>query len=193
MSRSGFAGEAFAAAGGLARLLRGDAAWPQRFDFTTSGFLRSFAAPLLALPLAVLGTALYLRATTGAAAPQAALMSTAAGQLIDAFGFPLLLALISGLLRFKAGYAAFVTVNNWAELYLNLMLTAAAPLALLGPGGASVFAFAALAMLCLSVVLVWRIARETLTHELAPIVLVVVLSVAWSTLADTLSHAMFGA
>ncbi len=171
--------EAKAAAAGIVRLVRGDAAWDQAFDFNVSGFARSFAGPLLAAPLYVAVVALVERPLSDSALWQAAL-----AYLLDAFGFPLLLAAIAGPMRFKAGFAAFVTVNNWAGLYLNMALAAAALLALLGSPGEQAFGLCSLVLLCLSVLIVWRLARETLSHELAPIVLVVVLSLAWGAFAD---------
>ncbi len=171
--------EARAAASGIVRLVRGDAAWDQGFDFTTSGFVRSFIGPVLALPLYVAAVALVEHPPSDGVLWQAAL-----AHLLDAFGFALLLAVIAGPMRFKAGFAAFVTVNNWASLYLNVALALASLFALLGPSGEQVFSLCSLVLLCLSVLIVWRVARETLSHELAPIVLVVVLSLAWGAFAD---------
>ena len=171
--------EARAAASGIVRLVRGDAAWDQGFDFTAAGFVRSFIGPILALPLYVAAVALVEHPGSDALLWQAAL-----AHLLDAFGYPLLLAIISGPMRFKAGFAAFVTVNNWAALYLNVVLAAASLLALLGPSGEQAFSLCSLLLLCGSVLIVWRIARETLSHELAPIALVVVLSLAWGAFAD---------
>ena len=180
--------EARSAGGGLVRLVRADPAWANAFAFTTAGFMRSFAAPVVVLPVYVAAVALVdhgasIRALAGAGA----------AHLIDAFGFPLLLAAIAAPLRFKAGFAAFVTVNNWAALYLNVGLALASLLVLLGPDGLQVFSWISLVLLCLSVVLVWRIARETLSHDLAPIVLVVVLAVAWSVFADEAARRLIGA
>ncbi|WP_174301474.1 hypothetical protein [Caulobacter sp. S45] len=171
--------EARAAATGIVRLVRGDPAWEQGFDFTPGGFVRSFIGPILALPLYVAAVALVEHAPSNAALWQASL-----AHVLDAFGFPLLLAIISGPMRFKAGYTAFVIVNNWAALYLNVALLAASLLALLGPSGEQAFSLCSLLLLCLSVLITWRIARETLSRELAPVVLVVVLSLAWGAFAD---------
>ena len=179
--------QARAAGSGLVRLLRWDPSWGDGFDFTVGGFVRSFAGPLLALPLYVLAVAVVEHPSSGAV-----LWGAGAAQLIDAFGFPLLLAAISGPLRFKPGYAAFVTVNNWAALYLNIALAAASLLALLGPVGEQAFSGCTLLLLVASVAIVWRIARETLSLELAPIVLVVVLSLTWGALADQAARWMVG-
>ena len=184
---SAFAVEARAAGSGLVRLVRAEPSWAAEFAFTTGGFLRSFAAPVAVLPLYVAAVALVDRG-----ASVQALESAGAAHLIDAFGFPLLLAAIAGPLRFKAGFAAFVTVNNWAALYLNIALALCALLALLGPAGIEAFSWISLLLLCLSVLIVWRIARETLSHELAAVVLVVVLSVAWSAFADEVARRLLG-
>ncbi len=171
--------EARAAGGGLVQLVRGRADWDARFEFTTRGFVRSFAGPLLALPLYVAAVALVEHAPSSRA-----LWSAGLAHLVDAFGFPLLLAAIARPMRFKAGFAAFVIINNWAALYLNIFLAASALLTLLGPDGEQAFSWATLALLVLSVALVWRVALETLSRELAPIALVVVLSIGWGALVD---------
>ena len=184
--------QARAAGSGLVRLFRGGADWASAFEFTTDGFVRSFAAPLLALPLYVGAVAVVGRSGAGLTAADASLWSAGLAHLIDALGFPLLLAFIAGPLRAKEGYAAFVIVNNWAALYLNVVLLACSPLTLLGADGVAAFSWASLLLLCLSVALTWRIARETLTHELAPIVLVVVLAVASGAMADEAAKRMLG-
>ena len=124
------------------------------------------------------------RSGAGLSAKDAGLWSAGLAHLIDALGFPLLLAFVAAPLRVKGGYAAFVIVNNWAALYLNGLLLACSSLTLLGADGVAAFSWASLLLLCLSVALTWRIARETLARELAPIVLVVVLAVAWGAMAD---------
>jgi hypothetical protein len=185
------AAEVRSAASGLIALVRGRPAWADGFDLTVRGFVRSFAAPLAALPLAVADTAIYHRAV-GAPLAGPALLSAGLAHLLDAFGFAALLAAIAGPLRFKPGYAAFVIVDNWATLFLNVILSGVSLLALGGADGMTVFAWTALLLLGVSVALTWRIARETLTHELAPLVLVVVLSIGWSALADRVAQALFG-
>ncbi len=179
--------EARAAGGGLVRLVRGRPGWGEDFQFSGAGFVRSFAGPLLALPLYVLAVALSEHAP-----PAAALWSASLAHLIDAFGFPLLLAAIAGPLRVKPGYAGFVIVSNWAALYLNLILAVGSLLTLLGPDGSQAFTWITLLLLVASVALVWRIAWETLTRELAVVVLVVVLSVGWGALADLLASRLVG-
>ena len=177
-----------AAAAGLARLVRGRADWAAGFDLTTAGFVRSFGAPLVALPLYV-GAVALVEHTPSAAT----LWSAGLAHLADAFGFPLLLAAIAGLMRFKAGYAAFVIVNNWAAFYLKLFLASSGLLTLLGPDGVQAFNWSRLVLLIAMVGLVWRIASKTLSQELAPIVLVVVLCIGWSAGVDQAAHWLLGA
>jgi hypothetical protein len=184
------ASEARAAPAGLLRLFRGGRDWDAAFAFTAESFLRSFAGPLLALPAYLLAVAVVERSGFGGA-EAGGLWSAALAHLLDALGFPLLLATIAGPLRLKAGYLAFVVVYNWAALYLNLLLLAASLLVLLGADGAVAFSWASLVLLCLSVALTWRIARETLTHEVAVLALVVVLEVAWGVLAGEVARQLF--
>ena len=179
--------EARAAARGLVRLVLADPAWGDDFAFTAGGFVRSFAGPLAALPLYVMAVALVDRGSG-----TASLWAAGAAHLIDALGLPLLLAAVARPLRFEAGYAAFVTTTNWAALYLNAFLTLAALLTLLGPDGSRLFAWASLLLLAASVLVVWRAGRETLSHEIAPRALVVVLSIAWSAVADDLARRLLG-
>lgn len=188
---AGIAEEARAAPGGLVRLLKGGRDWDRAFAFTAGSFVRSFAGPLLALPLYVLAAAVVQRA--GGGGGPAGLWAAGLAHLLDAFGFPVLLALLAGPLRVKSGYLAFVVVNNWAALYLNALLLAAALWTLLGADGAVVFSWCTLLLLSLAVVLTWRIARETLSAEPAPLALVVVLSVGWGVLADLASRRLLGA
>lgn len=173
---------------GILRLVRRDPAWTRCFDLTTGGFLRSFFAPALALPLYVVGSALVERAfLNGRPAPPAALWGAGLAHAIDALGYPLLIALIARPIGAAAGYAAFIVVTNWASLYLNALLAAASLLLLAGPGGFEVFRFITLILLCLSVFFVWRAGRETLSRDIAPVLLVVVLFVAVSAMADQAS------
>ena len=176
---------------GLAGLLRGRPGWEAGFAFSTDGFLRSFAAPLLGLPLYVAATALVVR--SGAKLEDGgSLFSAGLSQLIDGLGFPLVLALAAGPLRLKDGYAAFVIASNWASLYLNLLLLAASLLALAGADGMALFGWASLLILSASIFVTWRIAHETLTRELAPLVLVVLGAVGWGVLADEVARKLLG-
>ena len=53
------------------------------------------------------------------------------------------------------------------------------------------FSLLTLVLLCLSVFFVWRAGRLTLSHEVAPVMLVVVLSVAVSAASDQVAQ-LFG-
>jgi hypothetical protein len=182
-----------AAAGtGLLRLARRDPKWPLAFDLTARGFWRSFAGPLLAAPIYVLASALAARAD-GRGAGVFQLCGAAGASLLDGFGFPLLMAVVASVLGFKAGYGAFVTVYNWAALYLTLALLVAALPATWGEAGLTLFEALTFLLLVVSVYVTARTARETLSRELAPIALVVVVSVAWGAFADQAASWVVGA
>ena len=185
MSGGSSGGEIGRAGRGLLAVIRGDPAWTSRFDLTATGFLRSFLGPILALPFYVFGSALVTRALmNGRLVADDVLWGAALAHGIDAVGFPLLIALIARPLKIDAGYPAFIVVINWASLYLNILLAAASLLALAGHDGLEAFSLVTLVLLCLSVFFVWRAGRMTLSREAAPVLLVVVLSVAVSAAAD---------
>jgi hypothetical protein len=170
---------------GLGRLLRFSPKWTEAFDFSLSGFLRSFYGPLLALPFYVFFVAMVQAVQVAERGVPLPILGIAAGEhLLDAFGYVLLIGLIARPLGIGAGFSAFATIVNWAALYLNAVLAAASLLLLGGPDGLEVFAQIYRILLVISVFLVWRAARETLTRDLAPVVLVVVLSLAWSIAVD---------
>ena len=58
-------GDVKAAGIGLWRLMKLDPAWAEGFDASTGGFLRSFAGPLLALPLYLLVASVVSRDVGG--------------------------------------------------------------------------------------------------------------------------------
>jgi hypothetical protein len=185
----GAAAEALAAEGaaagqGLVRLITFNPRWAEGFDASTAGFLRSFIAPLLALPLYLPVAQVLSEKLEGAPSDSTSLAAAGMAHLINAFGFPALVALWARPLRFQAGYAGFVVVTNWASLLLNALLALATLTVLGGPSGVELFKVLALGLFALSIFVTWRAARETLTHEIAPILLVVVLSVALSALSD---------
>jgi hypothetical protein len=170
---------------GLGRLLRFDPKWAELFDFSLSGFLRSFYGPLLALPFYVFFVAMVQAIQVAERGVSLPILGVAAGQhLLDAFGYVLLIGLIAKPLGIGAGFSAFATIINWAALYLNAVLALASLLLLGGPDGLEIFAQIYRILLVVSVFLVWRAGRETLTRDIAPLVLVVVLSLAWSIAVD---------
>ena len=177
--------DAVRAGRGVLAVMAGDPAWPKRFDLTAAGFWRSFFGPALALPLYVFSSALVTRALMdGHPVPASLLWGAAAARTLEAMAFPLLIALIARPMRIGAGYGAFVIVTNWASLYLDLLLALVSLLALGGHDGLQAFSLLIPILLCLSVFFVWRAGRIALSHEVAPVLLVVVLSVAVSAAAD---------
>jgi hypothetical protein len=177
------------AGAGLVRLARFDPEWSDYFDASASGFLRSFAGPLLALIPYVAVAALLVRAgPTGVAPGDDRLMLQAVVEmLVDGFGYPLIMAFAARAFGFGAGFGAFVVVINWTQLFMNLLLAGAAVLALLGPNGYAAFKLVWLVLLLAGLFITWRAARQTLSPDIAPAVLALVLSVAVSAAAAQLA------
>ena len=185
--RLGLTQEIGLAGRGIVRLARFDPRWWEAFDFSTTGFVRSFLARLLGLPFYLFFAAVIDRALShGQIGTWAALWPETAAFLIDLVVYPLLIALIARPLKIAAGYAAFIIVTNWTSLFLNVVLALVSVLATAGEGGLAVFGLFWFVLAGLAIFLTWRAARETLSHELAPVVLVVVLSVASGALIDQL-------
>ncbi len=186
------AAESAAAGKGLFRLMAFDPRWAEGFDASTAGFLRSFIAPLLALPFYLSAAATLSQMVGGAEPDSADLAAAALSHLINAFGFPLVIGLLARPLRAQAGYAGFVVVMNWACLAFNVLLAATALLAMAGDPGMRVFKVALLIMFSLSIFVIWRAARENLSPDVPVALLVVVMSVAFSEIAEEAAGALMG-
>lgn len=169
---------------GLARVVRFDPRWPDGFDLSTDGFLRSFIGPLIALPFAVAAAAMLARGDAGQPVGASVLWAAGVGHVINSIGFPAVVFVLARPLRLTEGFAAFVIVLNWAALFLNLALAVASVVALLGPVGFGLFNFVLFLVSLLSIFVTWRAARETLSHEIAPALLMVVLSVGVGALSE---------
>ena len=169
---------------GLIRLARYDARWPEGFDLTGAGFFRSFFAPLLALPFTLVTAALAV--SEGGAKPFTADVLLAAGvaHVFGALAFPVVVALLARPFGLTVGYAAFVIVVNWASLFINVAACAAGALTPLGKTGMGLFGFFWILLFLTQFYLIWRAARETLSIDYAPAVLMVVLSVAVGAASD---------
>ena len=184
--------EIAAAGRGLIRLARHDPRWPDGFDVSTTGFFRSFFAPLLALPFALVAAALALSEGGMKTLSAATLWASGLSHLVSALAFPALVAIIARPFQLTVGYAAFIVLVNWTVLFTNLILCAAAPLTLLGKAGYGVFAFVLMMLMLTQLYLIWRAARETLSVDYAPALLMVVLSVAVGVAADQVGGLIAG-
>jgi len=187
------AGDIRGAGSGLVRLMRFDPNWANGFDASFAGFVRSFAGQALALPPYLMVVAILAHVDPpGAARPANYLWAATAAQVLNALAYPIVIALAARVFRFGQGFGAFIVVTNWAQLYMNLLLAGAALFALFGDVGAGVFRFAWLVLLLGSIFITWRAARETLTDEIAPIMLTVVLSVGVSAAAEGVASMLLG-
>ena len=87
------------------------------------------------------------------------------GHVINALAYPAVVALLARPFGFAGGYAAFVVVTNWASLFVNMGLSLASPLMLLGAVGKALFAPVWMLLFVASVFLIWRASRQTLAAD----------------------------
>jgi hypothetical protein len=189
--RPGSLGEIFNAGRGALALaaLRPD--WTSFYDLTPGGFIRSFFAPALALPFYVFAVGLVARNMAGTQdVPIVDLWSAGIAHVLDAAAFPALIALLSRPLQIAKGYGAFIIVTNWAALFLNAILALASLLAFAGADGLEGFHVIGIVVLCVWIFFVWRAARLLLSKEIAPVLLIVVLSIGVGALAETAADAL---
>jgi len=168
---------------GVGRLISYDPRWPEGFDPSFDGFLRSFLAPVLALPFYLVVASLFRGEDGGSASLWAAAVSHG----VNALAFPAVVGLLARPFGFGGGYAGFIVIVNWASLFLNMGAAAASALIPLGDTGYRLFTVLWLWLFAASLFITWRAARETLSSEIAPALLMVVLSVGIGVLSDQLS------
>lgn len=179
------------------RLIRFDPLWAEGLDLSADGFLRSFWAPVLALPLNLLVTQVWAKAQGGA---PASLSGTAISHLFDAAVYPAVLALLARPTGIAQGYGAFVILANWAGLFMNVALAALAlPLLVVGRS-ASLFSVLALLLSAGYIFALWRGGRETIARRgegeapapVGPILMVIVLAVGVGAVSDQLGSWLSG-
>lgn len=179
--------EASEASRSVIRLLRFDPLWAEGLDLSVDGFLRSFFAPLLALPLYLITLQLVARAQGWAGL---SLFGASVAHLFDAFAYPAVLALVARPTGIGAGYGGFVVLANWSALFCNLLQ---AGFALLLMGVLHQFRLFQFLYTLLSVAYIfslWRAGRETFgrspsgQNALGPVLMAVVLAVGVSAVAE---------
>jgi len=166
---------------GLGRLVRYDPRWPEGFDPSASGFLRSFLGPLIGLPFYLFVASVL---PTDGPGP---MWSAGMSHVLNAVAYPVVVGLLARPFALGAGYAGFIVIVNWASLFLNMGTAAAALLVRLGENGLAAFSYAWLCLFGMSLFITWRAARETLSSEIPPALLMVVLSVAVGVASDQVS------
>jgi hypothetical protein len=192
--RPGSLGEIFNAARGALALAALRPEWTSFYDLTPGGFIRSFFAPAMALPLYVFSAGLIARNMAGTHdVPIPDLWSAGIAHCLDAAAFPALIFLLSRPLQITKGYGAFIVVTNWASLFLNVILTLASLFAFAGSDGLEAFQVIGWVVLGVWVFFVWRSARLLLTKEIAPALLIVVLSVGVAALAEAAADGLIRA
>jgi hypothetical protein len=175
---------------GVGRLIRYDPRWPDGFNPTAGGFLRSFLGPLLGLPFYLIVVS-AMTAANGAVVDNRVMWAAVASHVLNAVAFPAVIAAIAKPLRIGPGYAGFIIIVNWASLFLNIGTAAAAVLMLAGDTGQGLFTFFWLGLFGVSLFVTWRASRETLSEEIPIALLMVVLSVAVGVLADQVAGFAF--
>ena len=189
MSAAAITREIAEAGVGVGRLIRYDPRWPDGFNPTTSGFLRSFLGPLLGLPFSLLIATLSI----GDAAPLDRLLwASGLSYVMNALAFPALIAALARPLKIGEGYAGFIIIVNWATLFLNACTAGVSLLILGGETGRGIFTVVWLVLFGLSLFIVWRASRETLSTEIPIALLMVVLSVGVGALTDQVFSSAFG-
>lgn len=176
---------------GVTRLIRYDPSWLEAFDVSVGGFLRSFAGPLLSLPFVVIVAAMITGVPgDGHVIDPRVLWAAGVSQLMVTVAYPCAVGFLAKPLGISEGYGAFIVVVNWASLFLNIAVTAATALLLFGTF--NLFGFVWLVLFGLSLFVVWRAARETLSQEIGPPLMVVVLWVGVNVATDRLAQLLFG-
>jgi hypothetical protein len=176
---------------GMVRLIRYDPRWVEAFDASAGGFLRSFAGPLISLPFVILIAAMVTGIPgDGHVIDPRLLWAAGLSQIVCTVAFPVVVGLLVRPLGIGEGYGAFIVVVNWASLFVNIAITAATALLLFGTF--DLFGFVWLVLFGVSLFVVWRASRETLSHEIAPALMMVVLWVGVNVGADRLSQIALG-
>ncbi len=176
---------------GVARLIRYDPRWLEAFDLSVGGFLRSFAGPILSLPFVVIVAAMITGVPgDGHVIDSRVLWAAGLSQVLATIAYPAVVGFLARPLGIGEGYGAFIVVVNWASLFVNIAITAATALLLLGTF--DLFGFVWLVLFGLSLFVVWRASRETLSPEIGPSLMVVVLWVGIGVATDRLAQLIFG-
>ena len=161
---------------GVGRLMRYDPRWPEGFNPTTGGFVRSFLGPLLGLPFYLVVSVMFADSEAGPV--KNLLWSAGLSHTLNALAYPLLIGVLARPLGIGAGYAGFIIIVNWASLFLDVCAGAASLMMFGGRAGSGLFTFVWLILFAASLFITWRAARETLSPEVPIALLMVVLSVA---------------
>lgn len=176
----------------LVRLGKFDLLWHEGLEITPGGFVRSFFAPLFALPFYLVFAALVT--SSGGAQPISvrALAALSLAHILNVLGFPALVGVFARPLGFSGGYPPFIIINNWACLFFSMAMCAIAPLTLFGPRGFDIMGLAWMVLFGLRVFITWRAARTTMGSDFGPPLLMIVLLVATDLAADRIGSLLLG-
>jgi len=149
-------------------LARSDTTGYARFTVTADGFWRSFTAIVLIAPFYFAYATIEREIALTAGADGAALaagsyfLERGIALLLDWFGFPLVMAVLAGVMGWGARYPLFVIAYNWSSVLVIAFLSPPFFLHGLGLIGAQVAVLFTLALTLAVIAYRWFIARTAL-------------------------------
>lgn len=173
---------------GVWRMVRGEPEWRALFDDSRAGLLRSFLAPVLALPFDLLALAVLRRGEPWPKLEMELWAGTATTVLVAA-GYPLVMLGVTRAFGFSLGLRLFIIVLNWAFLALDLFNMILTPTALLDFQLYASIEF--MLLLPLTFFVIWRATDETLSTEWRVKLMCTVLYVGVLTGAQVLADVAF--
>lgn len=158
-----------------------------RFDVSTDGFWRSFAAILLVLPsfgVSVIAEGREHIARMPIEAGDFPWLGFALSRFVmlgvDWVALPVVLALIAGRLGVSGRYGPYIVVRNWASVVIAALYAVPALLSSSGVAGIQVVVLLNLALLVIVLHYLYRIARQALLAPVGMAVAIVVLDLVLS-------------
>ncbi len=182
------AGRAFR---GVYRLYLPDANWRADFDFSLTGFLRSYIPVLLAIFPSWISDAADRRAEGGN--PSLLLLGHHfASSLLETAVYGIAVYAVCRILKLR-GWMAFLTVLNWSDLAFSILFASTSGLNVAGPIGVDIMKTLSLLILCPAQLLFsWNAARKVLLADRSVAVLLIVLDLGLFFGVDQLVSLAFG-
>lgn len=190
VDRGSLTGDTMYAARGVWRLLLNDVRWPEDFELSGVGLVRSFFARILRFPFVAIFVILVARgARMSFGWPAAAIAST--WDLFGAMTYLLVAMVVIRLLKLP-GALAFVILKNWGDLVFALAAAIlASAIHFVDPDLKAFRVFWFAFVVPIEIYFVWRAARAALGADLSTSVLLVVLHVGVDVAANQLPTVVF--
>ncbi len=168
-------GEAGRGIFGAWRLLHGDRSGLRWFDTSITGYWRSFAAAIVALPAYVALVGLSAADYPGEIQWSGLIAVEAIAYLIDWFAFPLAAVYICNWMGKGAEYTRLIVALNWAKVIEVAVMVPTALVASLAPGG--VLAMIPVAIFIAILVYHWWVTKVALGAATGEAVMVTLINV----------------